>query len=53
MITTSQPTLLNRPVRVPNMPLTYNGKLQHAQLRADYLAGDLARRGDILYPDAS
>jgi acyl-CoA synthetase (AMP-forming)/AMP-acid ligase II len=38
-------------VRPRSLPLTYNGKLQHGRLRADYLAGELARRGDILYPD--
>jgi len=38
-------------LRSRSLPLTYNGKLQHAQLREDYLSGALARRGDILYPD--
>jgi acyl-CoA synthetase (AMP-forming)/AMP-acid ligase II len=38
-------------LRPRSLPLTYNGKLQHAQLREDYLSGVLARRGDILYPD--
>jgi acyl-CoA synthetase (AMP-forming)/AMP-acid ligase II len=38
-------------MRPRSLPLTYNGKLQHARLREDYLSGELARRGDILYPD--
>ena len=38
-------------VRPRSLPLTPNGKLQHAQLRQDYLSGELARRGAILYPD--
>jgi acyl-CoA synthetase (AMP-forming)/AMP-acid ligase II len=38
-------------MRPRSLPLTYNGKLQHAQLREDYLSGELARRGAILYPD--
>jgi len=38
-------------LRPRSLPLTYNGKLQHAQLREDYLSGALAQRGDILYPD--
>ena len=38
-------------MRPRSLPLTYNGKLQHARLREDYLSGALAQRGDILYPD--
>jgi acyl-CoA synthetase (AMP-forming)/AMP-acid ligase II len=45
-----------RPGRVylvkPNtLPRTYNGKIQHQRLRAQYLAGDLLATGQILYPN--
>jgi acyl-CoA synthetase (AMP-forming)/AMP-acid ligase II len=33
------------------LPLTHNGKLQHAQLKASFIAGDLRRDGAILYPE--
>jgi acyl-CoA synthetase (AMP-forming)/AMP-acid ligase II len=38
-------------LRPHSLPLTHNGKLQHAQLRADYLSGELARKLAILYPE--
>jgi acyl-CoA synthetase (AMP-forming)/AMP-acid ligase II len=45
-----------RPGRVylvkPNtIPRTYNSKIQHQQLREQYLAGDLLATGQILYPN--
>ncbi|MFI4975969.1 MAG: AMP-binding protein [Caulobacterales bacterium] len=32
------------------IPLTHNGKVQHARLRGAYLDGSLARSGAVLYP---
>jgi acyl-CoA synthetase (AMP-forming)/AMP-acid ligase II len=32
------------------IPLTHNGKLQHASLRASYEDGSLSRSGTVLYP---
>jgi len=33
------------------IPRTYNGKIQHALLKDQYLAGTLARQGLVLYPE--
>ncbi|HEV8632413.1 MAG TPA: AMP-binding protein [Thermoanaerobaculia bacterium] len=33
------------------LPMTANGKLQYAELRRRYLAGELARDGALLFPD--
>jgi len=32
------------------IPFTYNGKIQHVQLKEAYTSGELARDGKILYP---
>ena len=45
-----------RPARVflvkpRTIPKTYNGKLQHVQLKASYLDGSLRQQGMILYPE--
>ncbi|MBC8506551.1 MAG: AMP-binding protein [Anaerolineales bacterium] len=34
-----------------SIPLTHNGKIQHARLKAKYLEGDLRVSGAILFPD--
>jgi hypothetical protein len=38
-------------LRPRSLPVTSNGKLRHAELRAQYLTGELRRQGAILYPD--
>lgn len=38
-------------VKPHTIPKTYNGKIQHAQLRTMYLDGSLKQQGLILYPD--
>jgi len=45
-----------RPARVylvkpHTIPRTYNGKIQHAELKSAYLQGRLRAEGSILYPD--
>lgn len=35
------------------IPFTYNGKIQHVQLKQAYVSGELAREGKLLYPLAS
>ncbi|RMF02913.1 MAG: hypothetical protein D6768_07140 [Chloroflexi bacterium] len=33
------------------IPMTHNGKLQHARLKERYTSGELFKRGQIIYPD--
>lgn len=37
-------------VKPKTIPLTHNGKIQHARLKEMYLAGDLHRAGQLVYP---
>jgi len=34
-----------------SIPLTHNGKIQHARLKAQYMSGGLRDSGEILFPD--
>ena len=34
-----------------SIPLTHNGKIQHARLKAQYMRGELRKFGAILYPE--
>src|SRR5690606_36015958 len=33
------------------IPFTYNGKIQHVDLKRQYMDGELANEGKLLYPD--
>jgi acyl-CoA synthetase (AMP-forming)/AMP-acid ligase II len=38
-------------VKPKTIPLTHNGKIRHARLKEMYLAGDLRKAGQLVYPD--
>ena len=42
---------LDRLLRPRTIPLTANGKLRHAELKARYLDGSLRREARVLFPD--
>ncbi len=56
VVETIQRQLGTRPGRVyflrpRSIPLTHNGKIQHAGLRESYLSGRLRAEGDIIFPE--
>jgi hypothetical protein len=38
-------------VKPKTIPVTHNGKIQHARLKEIYLAGSLRAAGQLVYPE--
>lgn len=38
-------------VKPKTIPMTYNGKVRQADLKKEYLSGNMVKRGQILFPD--